>query len=213
MTAVVVVDYGMGNIKSVQRGLEKVGASVLLSSHPEDVASANHLVLPGVGAFKDGMNGLRESGVIDAIDQFVQSGNPLLGICLGMQMLMDFSEEHGINEGLGYIPGSVNKISQYENEVHVRKIPHIGWNTILCPSDFAKWDHSLLNCISAYDYFYFVHSFTAVPSRNSDLLGQCEYEGLNITAAVHNENVTGLQFHPEKSGNAGLKILSNFVKS
>ncbi len=212
MTKVVVVDYGMGNIKNVQRGLEKVGATVEVSSCNEVISSADCLVLPGVGAFEAGMNGLREAGVIQAIDEFAQSGKPLLGICLGMQMLLDRSNEHGSHEGLGYIPGVVNEVPHHREGVPVRKIPHIGWSALIHPAHRPDWSDSILGDINVGDYFYFVHSYMAAPDDSKDILAQCEYEGYRITAAIQRANITGLQFHPEKSGELGLRILERFVR-
>ena len=211
MSNVVVVDYGMGNIKSVQRGLERARATVTLSSIPEEIAKAERLVLPGVGAFKDGMEGLSEAGVIPAIDEFVKKGNPLMGICLGMQMLLERSEEHGSHSGLGFIPGIVSAVPEKEDGKHVRKIPHIGWNTLHCPISQSDWHGSILSDIAEDDYFYFVHSFMAVPENSENLLAYAEYENLRVTAAVRKDNVMGFQFHPEKSGDSGLKILESFI--
>jgi imidazole glycerol-phosphate synthase subunit HisH len=212
MANVVVVDYGLGNIKSVQRGLEKVGATVLITSKPEDIASADHLVLPGVGAFEDGMKGLNDTGVVPAINEFVQTGKSLLGICLGMQMLLDQSEENGLHKGLGFIPGVVKAIPQQEDGTHVRKIPHVGWSSILYP-DHCNWKTSILSGTHEGEYFYFVHSYMTVPHNSVNLLAQCEYENMRITAGIQRDNITGLQFHPEKSGESGLKILEKFVSS
>jgi imidazole glycerol-phosphate synthase subunit HisH len=211
MTNVVVVDYGMGNIKSVQRGLQKVGANVKLSSIPEEITVADCLVLPGVGAFEDGMKGLNDSGVIPAINEFVKSGKSLLGICLGMQMLMESSEEFGFHKGLGYIPGIVQAIPPENNKTNLRKIPHIGWSALRYPQSRLDWNNTILKKTLEGDFFYFVHSFMAITQTEVNLLAQCEYEGMGITAAIQNENITGLQFHPEKSGESGLKILKSFI--
>jgi imidazole glycerol-phosphate synthase subunit HisH len=210
MKSVVVIDYGMGNLKSVQRGLEKVGASVILSSDPMVIANAGRLVLPGVGAFEDGMKGLRDAGVIDAINDFVKTGNELLGICLGMQMLLDQSEEHGNHDGLGLIPGDVKEIPKIYHSDFIRKIPHIGWVGIE-PSSYQDWKGSCLEGIEPGEYFYFVHSFMAVTEKKENLLAQCEDERVAVSAAIKKDNVTGLQFHPEKSGGVGLKILDRFM--
>ncbi len=209
MNDVVIVDYGIGNIKSIQRGLEQVGSSVILSSDPLIISNASRLVLPGVGAFKDGMKGLQDLELDSAIHKFVKKGNPLLGICLGMQMLLDQSEEHGVYAGLGLIPGNV-KIIPEDNGVFRRKIPHIGWTQIQS-SGFQNWKGSCLENVQAGEYFYFVHSFMAMPEKKEYLLAQCEDEGFLIAAAIKRDNITGLQFHPEKSGVAGLDILYKFV--
>ncbi len=180
MKSVVIVDYGIGNIKSVQRGIEKVGANVKISARTEDISSADHLILPGVGAYEDGMKGLNDTGVIPAIREFVQSGKPLLGICLGMQMLLDRSEEHGLHKGLGLIPGIVKAVPQLEGNAIVRKIPHIGWSALLSPPHSDDWRNSILGDTVEGEYFYFVHSFMAAPENDADLLAQCEDEGLRI---------------------------------
>jgi len=212
MSCVVVVDYGMGNLKSVQRGLEKVGANVVISSEPEKISTADRLLLPGVGGFKEGMAELARQGMTDAIHAFVKSGKPLLGICLGMQMLLDSSEEHGEYAGLGLIPGHVIAIPQFEGGQVQRKIPHIGWSNLIKHEGHADWINTCLSQVLIDDYFYFVHSFMAKPLDNEHYLAVSNYEGLEITAAIHKDNVTGLQFHPEKSGEAGLKILKSFVE-
>jgi len=213
MSTVVVVDYGMGNLKSVQRGLEKVGATVVVTSHAEEIANADRLLLPGVGAFKDGMTELTKKGVVDAIFAFINTGNPLLGICLGMQMFLDTSEEHGEYAGLGLISGHVKVIPQSEHGQLQRKIPHIGWTNLTTHDSYAEWVNTCLSQVQSDDYFYFVHSYMAQPSITEHYLAVSDYEGLEITAAIHKENVTGLQFHPEKSGEAGLRVLSSFLEN
>ena len=210
MNNVVIVDYGLGNLKSIQRGLDKVGAKVTLSSDLEVIAKADRLVLPGVGAFEAGMAGLQKADLVDVIQGFVKTGNTLLGICLGMQMLLEQSEEHGKHEGLGLIPGVVIEIPENTKGKFARKTPHIGW-TKLHPSENKDWRGTCLEDVEVGEYFYFVHSFMAVPVTKKHILAQCEDEGLLVTAAVKKDNVIGLQFHPEKSGEAGLKILKSFV--
>lgn len=211
MKRVVIVDYGMGNIKSVQRGLEKIGATAELSSNAEAIAKADYLVLPGVGAFADGMAGIIGAGLLDAILSFAKTGNPLMGICLGMQMLLEESQEYGVHKGLGLIPGNVTAIPQKDGENFLRKTPHIGWNSLKPTAAGEEWQRTCLLDTEPGEFFYFVHSFMAQPTDASNLLAQCEYEGFMVTAAIQKENVTGLQFHPEKSGAAGLKILKQFV--
>lgn len=211
MKDVVIVDYGMGNIKSVQRGLEHVGATVTLSSDPEVIKTANRVLLPGVGAFEEGMKELQKANLIPAIQEFVNTGKSLLGICLGMQMFLENSEEHGSHQGLGLIQGSVKAIPQNEDGLFVRKTPHIGWSELKFHDKNLNGSGTCLEDINVGEYFYFVHSYIAVPKNSSDLLAYCEYEGLPITAAIRKDNVTGLQFHPEKSAEFGLKILRKFV--
>jgi len=209
MSNVVIIDYGMSNLRSVQRGFEKVGAKVTLSSNYSEIAKADRLVLPGVGAFEDGMNGLRNAGLLEAIYDFVQTGNALLGICLGMQMLLGYSEENGNHKGLELIPGNVQKIPQDTNGV-VIKIPHIGWATLQQPNKI-DWNGSCLEEIQVNDSFYFIHSYMSVTGNKEHLLAQYEDEGLLVTAAIKKDNVIGLQFHPEKSGEVGLRVLKNFI--
>ena len=219
MSEIIIVDYGMGNIKSIQRGLEKIGASVKVSLDPDQIANADRVILPGVGAFKDGMMGLDSAGIVPALNAFVNTGRPLLGICLGMQMLLDKSEEHGIHNGLGYISGVVKKIPQQIEADVIRKIPHIGWNKLRLYNNQLSLKTSVLKNSAVdnsegsdgADYFYFVHSYMALPKDKDDILALCEYEGISITAAIQKDNVTGLQFHPEKSCGAGLRVLHQFM--
>jgi len=208
---VVVVDYGAGNIKSVQRGLEEVGASVSVSSDPELIANADRLILPGVGAFEDGMHGLKKANLIPAIIDFVTRGNPLLGICLGMQMLLDQSEEHGSHEGLKLIPGKVVDIPDQAVNGAFRKIPHIGWSSLLCSKQRNSWQGTIMGAVPEKEYVYFVHSYMAVPEFDEHLIAQCVYEELRITAVIQKDNIIGFQFHPEKSGEAGLELLHKFM--
>jgi imidazole glycerol-phosphate synthase subunit HisH len=210
MNNVVIVDYGMSNLRSVQRGFEKVGAKVTLSSNYSDVATADRLVLPGVGAFESGMNGLKDLNLVEAIHDFVKTGNSLLGICLGMQMFLDYSEENGNHKGLGLISGGVKKIPVGDSKENSRKIPHIGWAALQKPQKI-HWNDSCLEKIQTGGFFYFVHSYMAVTENKEDLLAQCEDEGLLVAAAIKKDNVTGLQFHPEKSGEIGLRVLNKFI--
>ena len=209
---VVVVDYGMGNLLSVQRGFQACDAEVEISSDVDTIVHADRLILPGVGAFKDGMHELKKLSLNDAIQEFVKTGRPLLGICLGMQMLLDESEEYGINKGLGFIPGRVVQIPRNgPHENSKRKIPHIGWSAIKVSEGKKSWDGTVLQDVAEGEYFYFVHSFRAEPQDSCDVLAVCEYEAIEISAVIERENVTGCQFHPEKSGQAGLSILRRFL--
>ena len=210
MGDIVIIDYGHGNLKSIQRGFEEVGKKTILSSDPVIVSNAGRLVLPGVGSFGSGIRHLKELGLFDAVYDFVKKGNPLLGICLGMQMLFDSGNEHGMHKGLGLIPGVVDKISEKSETKINRKIPHIGWSALTTLGCGSDWADSCLNNINQGDYVYFVHSYMAILEGNKYLLSQCSDEGLLIPAAVKRDNITGLQFHPEKSGRIGLQILSDF---
>lgn len=205
--AVTVVDYGLGNLLSVRRGFEHCGAAVRVSASPDAVWRAERLVLPGVGAFGDGMAKLRERGLDHAVHEFVKSGRPLLGICLGMQMLFDASEEFGSHQGLGLIAGKVARIP-----ADGRKVPHIGWAPIHPPADTKRpWQGTLLQGTADGTAFYFVHSYTGFPADAGDRLADADYLGARISAVVARGNVMGTQFHPEKSGPAGLAVIARFL--
>jgi imidazole glycerol phosphate synthase subunit hisH (EC 2.4.2.-) len=196
---VVIIDYGLGNLRSVMRGLEAAGARATITGVPEEIAAADCIVLPGVGAFHEGMEQL--GPVKNTLSEAVRDKVPLLGICLGMQMLMDSSEEHGTYRGLGFVPGSVRRFPQELG----KKVPHMGWNTVR----LAQPDNPLFAGISAEQYMYFVHSYYAETTPEYTLT-ETEYI-LPFASSVVSGNVYGVQFHPEKSGAAGLKILKNFV--
>ncbi len=168
--------------------------------------------MPGVGAFADGMAGLRERGFIEPIKEYAKKNRPFLGICLGMQMMLEIGEEFGTHEGLGLIPGKVVRISDTGTDNQLHKIPHIGWNALKKTKLFLSWDKSILDGINQGEAVYFVHSFAAVPTYESNRLANCIYNGLEITATVQSNNLYGCQFHPEKSGKVGLRIIENFLK-
>lgn len=213
MTAVdiVVIDYGIGNLLSVQRGFERCGATVSVTSDHEEILQASAVVLPGVGAFRNAMKTLQDQGLIDVIYRVADQKTPLLGICLGMQLLLDESEEFGLTSGLGLIQGRVIPIPQTNTEGGLQKIPHIGWNELLVTNNSEEWDQSLLNNVSPGDSAYFVHSYMAVPDNQSNIISNCLYGGHKIPAVIRRDNITGCQFHPEKSGNIGLDILRSFL--
>ena len=205
---VTVVDYGLGNVHSVLKALRAVGAEPTLASDPAAIAGAARLVVPGVGAFADGMRRLRDAGLNDAIVAHARAGRPLLGICLGMQLLFQVSEEFGEHDGLGLLEGRVVPLTAAPG----RKVPQIGWNRIFAPVGSGRaFTASLLSGVAESNMFYFVHSFTAAP-READRLADADYLGLRVSAAVAKDNVVGLQFHPEKSGPAGLAILSRYLQ-
>ena len=195
----VIVDYGMGNLRSVEKALETVGASVLVSSDPDDVRRAGRIILPGVGAFGDAMRHLEKRGLAGVIKEEVAAGKPFLGICLGLDLLFEESDEHGLHRGLGLLPGRVALLNTK------LKIPHIGWNRIAIHKDSR-----LLAGVPNGSYFYFVHSYVVAPREDSDILCKTEY-GCEFVSAVERDNITALQFHPEKSSSLGLRILRNFV--
>lgn len=208
---VTVVDYGIGNLFSVRRALESCGGRVQLTSDRGAIEEAERLVLPGVGAFADGMQGLRERGLTEAVVRVARSGRPFLGICLGMQMLATVSEEFGEHAGLDVIPGRVVPVPRCTVDGRHHKIPHIGW-TPLSPAPDAHWGASPLNETEPGTAVYLVHSFHVLPDDPAHLLASCEYGGHAITASIAAGKVFGCQFHPEKSGAEGLRMLHAFLK-
>ncbi|MCS3924338.1 imidazole glycerol phosphate synthase subunit HisH [Methanosalsum natronophilum] len=199
MKKITIIDYGLGNLRSVKKGLEFVGSHPKISSKPCEIINSDGLILPGVGAFSDAMNNIQS--LRSTINDFIDMGRPVLGICLGQQLIMTCSEEGGDIEGLNIIPGSVRKFP-----CNNLKVPHMGWNSIK-----IIHDHPLFRGIENGEYLYFVHSYY-VKTDIKHSLASCDY-GLDFSASVISEkgNVIGTQFHPEKSGDAGLKILKNFV--
>jgi imidazole glycerol-phosphate synthase subunit HisH len=206
----VIIDYGIGNVFSVQRSLEKCGdKKVKLSSDPEDILNADRVVLPGVGAFKDGMEGLKKRNLIEPILECIEAGKPFLGICLGMQMLASKSMEFGTYDGLNLIPGEVETIITNENPCKKSiKIPFIGWAKLDIENTELPY-----NILSQFDkeYVYLVHSYHVKTKDTKHTIASYNYSGVEITAAIQKQNIIGLQFHPEKSGEAGLDILRKFV--
>jgi glutamine amidotransferase len=211
VSEVVVVDYGMGNLLSVQRGLEHCGATVQLSADHNVILEATKVVLPGVGAFADAMNELNHQGLTEVIKEVAKRGTPLLGICLGMQMLLDESEEFGRTKGLSLIPGNVTPIPKTTVNGMPQKIPHIGWSALVIPEETNNWTQTILKNIEPGEACYFVHSYMASPSNSEHNIANCVYGGRNIPAVIGNKNIFGCQFHPEKSGEVGLTILRNFL--
>jgi len=208
-----IIDYGIGNIMSVRRGFEYCGANVFLASTEDEILAADRLVLPGVGAFRNGMDALIRLGFSGAILAKAQSGTPILGICLGMQLLFSKSYEFGETYGLGLIPGEVVGISRTSIDGNSLKIPNIGWRNLRSGESRRTWKNTLLEEISTTDEMYFVHSFTAVCGDDFNSLAKSEYCGFDLTAVVQSGNVYGCQFHPEKSGDAGLRLLNSFIKT
>ncbi|HAT1856302.1 imidazole glycerol phosphate synthase subunit HisH [Legionella pneumophila] len=212
MSSVSIVDYGVGNLLSVARAFQYFDASVNLVSTPEEIMSADRLVLPGVGAFEDGMKGLTTLNFIEPIKQFARSGKPFLGICLGMQMMLSKSTEFGQHEGLGLIAGEVVSVPSHGVDGQLHKIPHIGWNELVATSEGEDWCHTILKNIPLNSSVYFVHSFMAMPSNPKKRLADTLYDGQAISAVIKDENMYGCQFHPEKSGEVGLSIIQQFLQ-
>jgi len=199
-----IVDYNMGNLASVKNAFAKLGKDTVVESNPEKFKEYDKLILPGVGAFGDAMEHLRERKMVNAIKEFAQSGKPMLGICLGMQLLFESSHEFGEHEGLGLIKGDVRAFDTTKFSEPL-KVPHMGWNRV-----FTK-DHTLFKGLDQNHYLYFVHTFHVTCSDEKDIIGQTEY-GYKFTSAVAHNNIMGIQPHPEKSHENGLKILKNFIE-
>lgn len=211
MKTVTLVDYGLGNLYSIVRALEKCGASVRMASRGEDIRSADRLILPGVGAFASGLRGLQEAGLQDAVLDFAGTERPLLGICLGMQLLLERSSEFGNHIGLGLIRGEVLPIPTTTPAGAKLKSPHIGWAN-LQPTQDSRWEDSLLRGTRAEDAFYHVHSFHAVVRDAGQCVATCDFGGNVLTSAIRAGAISGCQFHPEKSGVSGLRVLVNFMQ-
>ncbi|MBB6735364.1 imidazole glycerol phosphate synthase subunit HisH [Cohnella zeiphila] len=197
---IAIIDYGMGNLHSVSKALERLGCETAVTSSPEEILAADGAVLPGVGAFGDAMRNLRETGLDATVKEFASLGKPLLGICLGMQLLFDESEEHGRHEGLGLLPG---RVVRFEGDY---KVPHMGWNELT----FAQASNPLFEGLQP-GYVYFVHSYHALPEKREDLLATTDYHQ-PVTAIVGRGSLYGMQFHPEKSGELGMALLRNFTR-
>jgi glutamine amidotransferase len=198
---IALIDYGIGNLRSVEKALLAVGAEVRLTSDPQDLLSAEKIILPGVGAFGDGMRGLVSRGMVEALQDAWRQEKPLLGICLGMQLLFDGSEESPDTPGLGFLPGQVRRFSEMG-----LKVPHTGWNQL-----HPTRAYPLFRDLEAGCYAYFNHGYYCEPQDAGDILATTDY-GLRYASVVGRERLSGVQFHPEKSQAVGLQILRNFVE-
>lgn len=212
MKSVLIVDYGIGNLLSVARAFERCGAKATVTGNAEELAGAERLVLPGVGAFGDCVASLRNRNLFEPLRAYALSGRPFLGICVGMQMLFDESDEFGRHQGFGLIPGKVTAIPTKWDDGGSRKVPHIGWNALLKPRDSDNWEQSILSHTREGESVYFVHSFAGSPVEPRHRLADCDYLGARLCAAVKSGNLYGCQFHPEKSGETGLRIIRNFIE-
>ena len=200
----VVVDYESGNLRSVSRALETCEVTPLVTGDPADLRDADAVVLPGVGSGPAAMKALNQRGLAEPLRDFASSGRPFLGICLGLQLLLDCTDEEGGAPCLGIVPGTVKRLPDTGNGESL-KIPHMGWNSVA-----LNRDHAALDGIDSGSYFYFVHSFYADPDRSDGVAGTTEY-GLSFCSVYAKDNVVATQFHPEKSGPVGLRIYRNFV--
>ena len=196
---IAIIDYGMGNLHSVSKAVERLGYDVAVTADPQIIVEADGAILPGVGAFGDAMQNLRNTKLDEVMKFYASSGKPLLGICLGMQLLFSESEEYGVNAGLNLLPG---KVVQFSGDY---KVPHMGWNKL----SFLQSDSPLFKGLNE-GHVYFVHSYHVRPELASDLLATTDYNQ-HVTAIVGRNNVYGMQFHPEKSGELGMRLLDNFL--
>ncbi len=199
---VAIVDYNMGNLASVYNACKLIGVEATIVSNPTDLEKYDRVILPGVGAFADAMEHLKITGMLEAVKKFAKSGKPMIGICLGMQLLFDSSEEFGDTQGLGLIPGKVVAFDKSKMDMEDHKVPHVGWNKLFVKKNqlFDKLDNP---------YLYFVHSFHAVTDEKY-VIGTTHY-GYDFVSAVQKNNIYGFQPHPEKSHNNGIQILKNFM--
>lgn len=202
---IAIIDYGMGNLRSVQKAFEKLGFNAKITDNPDDLSNAEKLILPGVGAFKDARDGLEQKGLIEPILKGIRSGKPFLGICLGLQLLFTKSMENGEHDGLNLIPGKVIRFGRTDIPVCPIKIPHMGWNQIS-----LKRDVPILKGVPSDTYMYFVHSYYVCPEEEADIATETDY-GIRFTSMVWRKNIFATQFHPEKSQKHGLTILKNFA--
>lgn len=200
-----IIDYGMGNLFSVSKALERLHADYFISDVKEELLKADSLILPGVGSFKDAMDRLNEAGLTDMIKDYVATGKPLLGICLGMQLLFERSEENGLTKGLCLLPGEVVRFPGVTKDGEAYKVPHMGWNKL----EFSR--PSLVTANIDAEFVYFVHSFYVKTNDPEVLIASSDYD-VNVPAVVGRNNIFGMQFHPEKSGKLGMELLRNFTQ-
>lgn len=210
---VTILDYGMCNLLNVARAFEHVGAQVSVTDDPLVSVAADRLVVPGVGAFRDSMKEITLRGFGDAIRRFAESGRPMFGICVGMQILFEASDEFGNHPGLGILPGRVCALPNVDQHGVALRVPHIGWNHLVEPESVRDWHCTMLHSVvGTQPAVYFVHSYAAVPSRQEDRLADCLYGGHRVCAAVQRGLLMASQFHPERSGEVGLLMLRRFLE-
>ena len=205
--SIVILDYGIGNVKSILNAFEEEGEKAILSRDKDIILKSKGIVLPGVGAFSEGMNNLKKHGLVQIIKKYAETKKPLLGICLGMQMLLEESEEFGITKGVGLIKGRVIKIPvEKSNKI---KLPHISWNEIKTKN--IPWENTIFNEVEVNSNMYFVHTYVAKPDIEDEILSTTDYFGTEFCSALKKDNIYGCQFHPEKSAKDGLNVIKNFI--
>ena len=212
---VAVVDFGMGNLYSVKRACLHVGLDAIVTASGKEILEADAVILPGIGAFGDAMETLKGLGLVSILQETARSSKPLLGICLGMQLFMSRSFEFGEHEGLGIVPGTVERLSESRTENRRLKVPQVGWNMILkpaTPSPGGPWNDGPLAGIDPETYMYFVHSYYVRPADPGAVLCMSRYGSMDFCSGLNSGNLTGFQFHPERSGPRGLGILRNFAR-
>jgi glutamine amidotransferase len=207
---VAIIDYGLGNLFSIRQACEKVGLDPVITADLHLIAEADGLILPGVGAFGDAMRGLQQNNLIDSLYNYVKTGKPFLGICLGMQLLFTESEEFGLHIGLDLIKGRIIKFPKKNSIGEIIRVPQIQWNQIY-KNTHEAWENSPLNNVNDGAYMHFVHSYYAVPENEDSVLSYSEYEGIRYASAVKKDNIIGIQYHPEKSGKQGIEIYQSWA--
>ena len=207
---ITIIDYGCGNILNLARAIKFIGYEVDITHDKNKIINSSYVILPGVGAFGNAMKQIEKYNLHNTILEYAKSNKPLLGICLGMQILLTVSYEFGVHKGLGLIEGKVIKISNKKNKEI--KIPHIGWNELYPNNDKKEWKNKILNNSLIGKSFYFIHSFAGLTKNPNSTIAVCKYYDISISAVVSTGNIFGCQFHPEKSGKNGLAILKNFCE-
>ena len=206
---IVIVDYGRGNLFSIGQALRQLGVEYRISGKPEDLSAADRILFPGVGAFGDAMRGLHDRGLVNPLREAARSGKPFLGICVGCQLLLTKGEEFGTHEGLGLIPGTVSRLPPSRpGDPEAIRISNVGWRRL-----DVRQDTPILGQLAPKDWMYFVHSFAPMVDDRTDVEATIAINGHDIPVAIRRDNIMGVQFHPEKSGPAGLRLLAHFLKA
>ena len=209
-----IVDYGVGNLFNIQKAFQSLGSDVRISNNPEEILNSDRLLLPGVGSYEAGITALKENGIDEVVREFADSGRPMMGICLGMQLMLSASEENGDWPGLDLIEGKVVRFTEPAQTGEPYKIPQIGWNSISKPESLdVNWKNSVLESLDTEDtaYVYFLHSYYVIPEDASCVLAETNYGRDTFCSVLMKDNLVGCQFHPERSGKVGLEILNSFI--